>query len=104
MPTSNPSAARSSAVALPMPESAPVTIARRSCAGVVMTAEYPFLQHVYRSGGAVVWFTERRSARWASRPRRGRRSADAEGLPDRVDREVDDEQPGHEPHEGGDLA
>src|SRR4051794_30762064 len=44
MPTSNPSAARSSAVALPIPESAPVTIASRSCAGVagvVMGASYP---------------------------------------------------------------
>src|SRR3954452_8018355 len=41
MPTSNPSTARSSAVALPIPESAPVTIASRSCAGVVMGASYP---------------------------------------------------------------
>src|SRR3712207_1817291 len=42
MPTSNPSVASSSAVALPIPESAPVTMARRGCAGGVgMCPRYP---------------------------------------------------------------
>src|SRR3954453_1599325 len=41
MPTSNPSVASSSAVALPMPESPPVMIASRGCAGVVMRRAVP---------------------------------------------------------------
>src|SRR4051794_19352999 len=92
MPTSKPSVARSSAVALPMPESAPVTMASRAGAGMRAGPE--------SAAGSVM---PRALPAWAAADAPAA-SADAEQRPDRPDREVDDEQSRDHRHQPGHLC